>query len=234
MTNWLNWRRACCKMCKLHKQQDRIVWDDLKLAYDLESQEPFHNEELDCVGQSLFHQPAHCEIDWHFGIEWWMDSGHTHQWYNINIGENFPLQLVFRCFLHGYIPWRSWSPVKATRYPPNLMSRHVIWVFPVWIQLLKISRWWTSLFERIGEIFSFSKKYSFYSFGEELEWGLGKHSLISSSENKTLQIITVVAFVLLHLFSLLTLGAHAQRGLRYLVCPSVCVSVYLNSRSTGY
>ena len=36
---------------------------------------------------------------------------------------------------------------------------------------------------------------------------------------------------------LLTLGAHA-RGLRYLVCPSVCVcvclSVYLNSRSTGY
>ena len=40
---------------------------------------------------------------------------------------------------------------------------------------------------------------------------------------------------------LLTLGAHA-RGLRYLVCPSVCVcvcvcvcvSAYLNSRSTGY
>ena len=38
---------------------------------------------------------------------------------------------------------------------------------------------------------------------------------------------------------LLTLGAHAQRGLRYLVCPSVCVcvcvclSVYLNPRTTG-
>ena len=38
--------------------------------------------------------------------------------------------------------------------------------------------------------------------------------------------------------SLLTLGAHAQRGLRYLVCPSVCVcvcvclSVYLNSQTT--
>ena len=39
---------------------------------------------------------------------------------------------------------------------------------------------------------------------------------------------------------LLTLGAHAQRGLRYLVCPSVCLSVclsvrlfYLNSGTTG-
>ena len=32
---------------------------------------------------------------------------------------------------------------------------------------------------------------------------------------------------------LLTLGAHAQRGLRYLVCVCVCLSVYLNSRTTG-
>ena len=42
--------------------------------------------------------------------------------------------------------------------------------------------------------------------------------------------------------SLLTLGAHAQRGLRYLVCVSVgrsvclsvCLSVYICSRTTGY
>ena len=42
------------------------------------------------------------------------------------------------------------------------------------------------------------------------------------------------------LTSLLTLGAHVQRGLRYLVCPSVCLCVclsvclfYLNSGTTG-
>ena len=33
---------------------------------------------------------------------------------------------------------------------------------------------------------------------------------------------------------LLTLGAHAQRGLQYLVCVSVCLSVYDYSRTTGY
>ena len=37
---------------------------------------------------------------------------------------------------------------------------------------------------------------------------------------------------------LLTLGAHAQRGLQYLVCVSVCLSVCLSvddySRTTGY
>ena len=35
---------------------------------------------------------------------------------------------------------------------------------------------------------------------------------------------------------LLTLGAHAQRGLQYLVCVSVCVCVYIYdySRTTGY
>ena len=42
---------------------------------------------------------------------------------------------------------------------------------------------------------------------------------------------------MISLLTLLTLGAHAQRGLRYLVCPSVCVcvclSVYLNSRAAG-
>ena len=34
--------------------------------------------------------------------------------------------------------------------------------------------------------------------------------------------------------SSLTLGAHAQRGLQYLVCVSVCLSVYDYSRTTGY
>ena len=33
---------------------------------------------------------------------------------------------------------------------------------------------------------------------------------------------------------LLTPGAHAQRGLQYLVCVSVCVCVYDYSRTTGY
>ena len=33
---------------------------------------------------------------------------------------------------------------------------------------------------------------------------------------------------------LLTLGAHAQRGLQYLVCVSVCLSVHDYSRTTGY
>ena len=32
---------------------------------------------------------------------------------------------------------------------------------------------------------------------------------------------------------LLTLGAHAQRGLLYLVCPSVCLSVHDYSRTAG-
>ena len=32
----------------------------------------------------------------------------------------------------------------------------------------------------------------------------------------------------------LTLGAHAQRGLQYLVCLSVCLSVRASSRTTGY
>ena len=31
-----------------------------------------------------------------------------------------------------------------------------------------------------------------------------------------------------HLSELLTLGAHAQRGLRYLVCLSVCLSVCMS------
>ena len=31
---------------------------------------------------------------------------------------------------------------------------------------------------------------------------------------------------------LLTLGAHVQRGLRYLVCPSVCVCVCLDLQAT--
>ena len=40
------------------------------------------------------------------------------------------------------------------------------------------------------------------------------------------------------MLELLTLGAHAQRGLQYLVCVSVCLSVCLfvddYSRTTGY
>ena len=60
------------------------------------------------------------------------------------------------------------------------------------------------MFEQIGDIFAF-KKCSFCSFGGELEWSLGEHSLIPPSENQTVHIITVVGFVL-HLFSLYAAG----------------------------
>ena len=45
--------------------------------------------------------------------------------------------------------------------------------------------------------------------------------------------IVIFMYVTICMF-VLTLGAHAQRGLQYLVCPSVCLSVYAYSRSTGY
>ena len=63
-------------------------------------------------------------------------------------------------------------------------------------------------------------------------------ALVSTSENSytTFSNDSVILFVLrIVVFSrfLLTLGAHAQRGLRYLVCLSVGLSVYNYSCTTG-
>ena len=47
-------------------------------------------------------------------------------------------------------------------------------------------------------------------------------------------IYTTHAYPIAWGYFLLTLGAHAQRGLQYLVCLCVCVSTLINSGTTGY
>ena len=53
------------------------------------------------------------------------------------------------------------------------------------------------------------------------------------SRGKVIRLFNATFQYSIDLMGLLTLGAHAQRGLLYLVCVSVCVSVSTYSRPTG-